>query len=100
MSPTRLNSEHRRALPLLAENPDGYTRAVMLAPGISLPLTAGLINTGLATNEAPDRRAPATRRLRPGHEKVQRQIVHAGTRKCLPEQENSGGRLLAKWVRV
>jgi hypothetical protein len=38
-----------RALRLLVQNPDGCTRAIMLAHGFSLELLNELIATGLAT---------------------------------------------------
>ena len=46
---TRLDEDGRRALAFIAGNADGYTRAVMLAHGFSLALTASLIRAGLAT---------------------------------------------------
>jgi hypothetical protein len=61
MSPSRLRSERHHALAVLAENPDGYTRAFMLARGVSLPLTASLIRAGLAADEVPKRRGPGPR---------------------------------------
>jgi hypothetical protein len=59
MSPSRLGSESHHALAVLAENPDGYTRVVMLARGV--PLTASLIRAGLAADEVPKRRGPGPR---------------------------------------
>ena len=53
---TRLDEDGRRALAFIAGNADGYTRAVMLAHGISLALTASLIHAGLATDRMPKRR--------------------------------------------
>ena len=52
---TRLDEDSRRALAFIAGNPDGYTRAVMLAHGFSLALTASLIHAGLATDRMPKR---------------------------------------------
>ena len=48
---TRAKPERSRALALLAERPDGYTRAIMLSRVFSLALTANLIYAGLATDE-------------------------------------------------
>ena len=53
---TRLDEDGRRALAFIAGNADGYTRAVMLAHGFSLALTANLIHAGLATDRMPKRR--------------------------------------------
>jgi hypothetical protein len=53
---TRLHEDGRRALAFIAGNADGYTRAVMLAHGFSLALTASLISAGLATDRMPKRR--------------------------------------------
>ena len=52
---TRLDEDGRRALAFIAGNADGYTRAVMLAHGFSLALTASLIHAGLATDRMPKR---------------------------------------------
>jgi len=52
---TRLDEDGRRALAFIAGNTDGYTRAVMLAHGFSLALTASLIHAGLATDRMPKR---------------------------------------------
>jgi hypothetical protein len=52
---THLNEEHRRALAVLAENPDGYTRAILLAHGYSLALITNLIHAGLASDQMPKR---------------------------------------------
>ena len=60
MSSSRLKSEHHDALAVLAENPDGYTRAVILGRGVSLPLAASLIRAGLAADEV-TRRGPGFR---------------------------------------
>ena len=58
---TRLDEDGRRALAFIAGNADGYTRAVMLAHGFSLALTASLIHAGLATDRIPKRRDAGTR---------------------------------------
>jgi hypothetical protein len=55
-----LDEECRRALALLAENPDGCTRAIMLARGFPLePLNrlvrAGLVTSHLDREERPDK---------------------------------------------
>ena len=52
---TRLDEDGRRALAFIAGNADGYTRAVMLAHGFSLALTASLIHAGLASDRMPKR---------------------------------------------
>ena len=52
---TRLDEDGGRALAFIAGNADGYTRAVMLAHGFSLALTASLIHAGLATDRMPKR---------------------------------------------
>jgi hypothetical protein len=57
---TRADDERRRALALLAENPDGCSRAIMLARGFPLSLLNRLIRAGLATShieleERPDK---------------------------------------------
>jgi hypothetical protein len=46
-----LDREHYCALALLAKNPDGYTRAIMIARGFSLAITDSLIRAGLATTK-------------------------------------------------
>jgi hypothetical protein len=46
----RLDDERRRALAVLAENPDGCSRALMLARGFSLGLLNRLVRGGLATS--------------------------------------------------
>ena len=58
---TRFDEECRRALALLAESPDGCTRAIMLAHGFSLALTASLIRGGLATDQMAKRVGSGTR---------------------------------------
>jgi hypothetical protein len=45
-----LGEDHRRALAVLAENPDGCSRAVMLARGLPLTLLNRLVRAGLATS--------------------------------------------------
>jgi len=50
MKQTRLGDERSRALALLAERPDGCTRAVLLARGFSLALLNQLVRAGLATS--------------------------------------------------
>ena len=52
---TRLDEDGRRALAFIAGNADGYTRAIMLARGFSLALTASLISAGLAIDRMPKR---------------------------------------------
>jgi hypothetical protein len=50
MPPIRpLDDERRRALALLAENPDGCSRTIMLARGFPLSLLNRLVRAGLAT---------------------------------------------------
>ena len=48
---TLVDGEHIRALGILAENPEGYTRATMLGRGLSLALTASLVRAELATDQ-------------------------------------------------
>ena len=71
MKQMRLDDDRRRALAILAENPDGCTRAIMLARGFPLALLNRLVRTGLATShldreerpDKPDRdRAPEDHR--------------------------------------
>jgi hypothetical protein len=50
MKLTRLDDERSRALALLAETPDGCTRAILLARGFSLALLNQLVRAGLATS--------------------------------------------------
>jgi hypothetical protein len=50
MKQPRLDDGRRRALAILAENPDGCTRAIMLARGFSLALLNRLVRAGLATS--------------------------------------------------
>ena len=51
MPPTRrLDDDRRRALAVLAENPDGYSRAIMLARGFPLALLNRLVRAELATS--------------------------------------------------
>jgi predicted transcriptional regulator len=47
---TRADDERRRALALLVENPDGCSRAIMLARGFPLALLNRLVRAGLATS--------------------------------------------------
>jgi hypothetical protein len=47
---TRLDDERHRALAILAENPGGCSRAIMLARGFSLSLLNRLVRAGLATS--------------------------------------------------
>ena len=49
MIQTRFDNDRRSALAVLAENPDGRTRAMMLARGFSLALLNRLVRAGLAT---------------------------------------------------
>jgi hypothetical protein len=46
---SRFHNDRRAALTLLAENPDGRTRAMMLARGFSLALLNRLVRAGLVT---------------------------------------------------
>jgi hypothetical protein len=55
MKQTCLDDERRRALAVLAANPDGCTRTVMLAHGFSLALLNRLFRSGLATMEREER---------------------------------------------
>jgi len=50
MKQTRLGDERSRALALLAERPDGCTRAVLLARGFSLALLNQWVRAGLASH--------------------------------------------------
>jgi len=50
MKQTPLDDERSRALALLAERPDGCTRAVLIARGFSLALLNQLVRAGLATS--------------------------------------------------
>ena len=59
-NPAKLSDEHHRALALLAENPEGCSRAIMLARGFSLAVLNRLVFAGLATShierqERPDK---------------------------------------------
>jgi hypothetical protein len=47
---TRLDDDRRRALALLAENPDGCSRAILIARGFPISLLNRLIRAGLATS--------------------------------------------------
>jgi hypothetical protein len=47
---TRADDEWRRALVLLADNPDGYSRAAMLARGFPPVLLNRLVRAGLAAS--------------------------------------------------
>jgi hypothetical protein len=47
----RLDGERSRALAVLAQAPDGCTRAMMLGRGFPLALIASLIRAGLATDQ-------------------------------------------------
>ena len=49
------DDERRRALTLLADNPDGCTRTIMLTRGFSLALLNQLFRSGLATIEREER---------------------------------------------
>ena len=57
MKQTLIHSEHIRALAILAENPNGCTRAIMLARGFSLTVIASLIRAELATDLVPKQRS-------------------------------------------
>ena len=61
MKQTLVDGERSRALAILAENPDGCTRAVMLGRGFTLALTASLIRAGLATDHKPERKLSGIR---------------------------------------
>jgi hypothetical protein len=65
---TRADDGQRRALAVLAENPDGCTRTNMLARGFSLALLNRLVRVGLASPrldwEERNREPTATMRLR------------------------------------
>ena len=50
MKQTRLDGQRSRALALLAESPDGCTRAILLARGFPLALLNRLVRAGLATS--------------------------------------------------
>ena len=55
---TRFDNDRRSALAVLAETPDGRTRAMMLARGFSLALLNRLVRAGLATTHVdPEERA-------------------------------------------
>ena len=64
---TRADDEQRRALAVLAENPDRCTRTSMLARGFSLALLNRLVRVGLASSrlywEEHDREPAAITRL-------------------------------------
>jgi predicted transcriptional regulator len=47
---TRLDDERRRALGILAENPDGSSWAIMLARGFPLSLLNRLVRAGLVAS--------------------------------------------------
>ena len=81
---TRFDEECRRALALLAESPDGCTRAIMLAHGFSLALTASLIRGGLATDQMAKRVGSGTRPI------ARVRITDAGLR-ALAEPHSSTG---------
>ena len=57
MKQTIVGGEHIRALAILAENPNGCTRAIILARGFSLTLIASLIRAELATDLVPKQRS-------------------------------------------
>jgi hypothetical protein len=46
----RLDEDRRRALAVPTENPDGCSRAIMLARGFPLSVLNGLARAGLATS--------------------------------------------------
>ena len=50
MKQTHLDGERSSALALLAERPDGCTRAILLARGFPLSLLNRLLRAGLATS--------------------------------------------------
>jgi hypothetical protein len=74
---TLIDGEHIRALALLAENPDGYTKAMMLGRGFSLALTTSLIRAGLAIDK----------RLGPGRGPVARVRITGAGRSALAQHE-------------
>jgi hypothetical protein len=45
----RPKPDHRRALELLASSRDGYTEAIMIAHGFTVPQMVELVRAGLAT---------------------------------------------------
>jgi hypothetical protein len=47
---TRLDDDRRRALAVLAENPDGCSRAILIARGFPLSLLNRLVRAGLAAS--------------------------------------------------
>jgi len=57
------SSDHRRALTMLAESPDGCTEALLMAHGFRLKTLAELIVAGLATMKSESTQAGG-RRLR------------------------------------
>ena len=68
MKQSRVDGERSHALALLAKNPNGCTRAIMLGHGFSLALIASLIRAGLDTDQTTRRihggsRAPARVRI-------------------------------------
>ena len=75
-----------RALALLAEKPDGNTRAIMLGRGFPRALTASLIRAGFAIDHVPNRG-------RNGRGPVGRVRITAAGRSALAQQErlNSTG---------
>ena len=77
---TLVDREHIRALAILAENPDGCTRAIMLARGFSLALTASLIRADLATDQMPKDRG--------GRGQVARVRITDAGRSVLAEHSN------------
>jgi hypothetical protein len=46
----RLDDDRRRALGIIAESPDGCSRAIMLARGFPLSVLIRLVRAGLATS--------------------------------------------------
>jgi hypothetical protein len=73
MKQTLVDGERSRTLAILAENPDGCTRAVMLGRGFPLALIASLIRAGLATDQIAKR-------------------IHGGPRAAAPVRITDAGR--------
>jgi hypothetical protein len=73
MKQTLVDGERNRALAILAEHPDGCTRAVMLGRGFPLALIASLIRAGLATDQIAKR-------------------IHGGPRAAAPVRITNAGR--------
>ena len=72
---TRFDNDRRSALAVLADTPEGRTRAMMLARGFSLALLNRLVRAGLATTHV-DREERADKLI----EIVRVKITEAGRR--------------------